>query len=119
MHQYETYIYINFQQNRVNRSVIIVHTNLFAKKLQIANCINLQLALWISKNHAFRTCYSCWCYPLTDIQADFEFNWLIRHQITRKENILTDDRRTDRRTDGQTNDGRTDRRTNVAYYNNR
>ena len=31
MHHHETYMYINFQQNRGNRSVIIVHTNVFAK----------------------------------------------------------------------------------------
>ena len=36
------YMYIYFQQNWVNRSVITVHTNLFAK---IANCINLQLPI--------------------------------------------------------------------------
>ena len=41
MHHLETYMYINFQQNQVSRSDIIVHTNVFAKK--IANCINLQL----------------------------------------------------------------------------
>ena len=45
----KTYMYINFQQNRVCRSVKIVHTNL------VANCINLQLAIRIFKNHAFRT----------------------------------------------------------------
>ena len=27
----KTYMYINFQQNRVSRSVITVHTNVFAK----------------------------------------------------------------------------------------
>ena len=31
MHHYETYMYINFQQNRANRSVITVHTNVFEK----------------------------------------------------------------------------------------
>ena len=49
MHHHETYMYINFQQNRVSRSVKTVHTNLFA------NYINLQLAIRILKNHAFRT----------------------------------------------------------------
>ena len=99
-------MYINFQQNRADRSVITVHTNVFAKKSQVAlicnyqyffkknrlfqtylivkrtcisifskivlvaqskpctqiylqkysNCINLQLAIRISKHHAFRTC---------------------------------------------------------------
>ena len=28
MHHHKTYMYINFQQNRANRSVISVHTNL-------------------------------------------------------------------------------------------
>ena len=41
MHHRKTYLYINFQQNRVSRSVKNVHTYLFAKK--IAGCINLQL----------------------------------------------------------------------------
>ena len=50
MHHHKTYMYINFQQNRANRSVITVHTNLFAK---IANCINLQLTIRILKNHVF------------------------------------------------------------------
>ena len=36
MNHHETYMYINFQQNRVNRSVIIVHINVFAKKSQVA-----------------------------------------------------------------------------------
>ena len=46
----KTYMYINFQQNRVNRTVKTVHTNVFEKN---ANCINLQLAIRISKNDAF------------------------------------------------------------------
>ena len=41
MHHRKTYIYINFQQNRVCRSVKTVHTNLFAK---------------ICKLHKFATC---------------------------------------------------------------
>ena len=36
IHPHNTYMYINFQQNRVNRSVITVHTNVFAKKSQLA-----------------------------------------------------------------------------------
>ena len=46
MHHRKTYMYINFQQNQVNRSVISVHTNLFA---EIASCINLQLLIVILK----------------------------------------------------------------------
>ena len=44
MHHHETYMSINFQQNRVGRSVKTVHTNLFAK---IASCINMQLRIVI------------------------------------------------------------------------
>ena len=35
MHHHKTYMYINFQQNLVNRSVITVHTIVFAKKSQV------------------------------------------------------------------------------------
>ena len=54
MHHHKTYMHINVQQNRVNRSVITVHTNLFAK--HIASCINLQLPIRILKNPSFQTC---------------------------------------------------------------
>ena len=106
MRHRKTYMYINFQQNRVIRSVKTVRTNIFAKNCElhtfaatnsiflnqllktciiikrtcillsfsksvlvdqskpctqiylqkIRNCINLQLAIRILKNHAFRTC---------------------------------------------------------------
>ena len=35
MHHHKTYMYINFKQNWVNRSVITVHTNLFAKNRKL------------------------------------------------------------------------------------
>ena len=35
MHHRKTYMYINFQQNRVSRSVKNVHTNLFAKNRKL------------------------------------------------------------------------------------
>ena len=35
MHHLETYMYINFQQNRDSRSVKTVHTNLFAKNCNL------------------------------------------------------------------------------------
>ena len=35
MHHRKTYMYINFQQNRVSRSVKTVHTNLFAKNCKL------------------------------------------------------------------------------------
>ena len=50
MHHRKTYMYINFQQNRVSRSVKTVHTNLFNK---IVNSIIFLLAIRISKNRAF------------------------------------------------------------------
>ena len=68
MHHRITYLYINFQQNRVSRSVKTVHTSLFA------NCINLQLAIRISKKSRLSDMH----YPLTDIQADFELNRPVR-----------------------------------------
>ena len=76
-------MHINFQ-NRVNRSVKTVHTNLFAK-----NC----------KLHKFATCnynfeksrLSDMHYPLSDIQADFEINRPVSIKIPRKEIISTDD----------------------------
>ena len=43
MHHRTTYVHSNFQQSRVSRSVKTVHTNIFAKKLQIAQIYNLQL----------------------------------------------------------------------------
>ena len=33
IHHYKTYMYINFQQNRVSRIVKTLHTNIFSKKL--------------------------------------------------------------------------------------
>ena len=81
MHHHKTYMYINFQQNRVSRPVKTVHTNLFAKYCKL---------------HKFATCnlnfeksrLSDMHYPLTDIQADFEINRLIRYQITAKRNYF-------------------------------
>ena len=70
MHHRKTYMYINFQQNWVSRSVKTVHTNLFAEKCKL---------------HKFAT----------DMQAYFEINQLIRFQITTKRNCFH--RRTDRR----------------------
>ena len=95
MYQRKTYMHIKFQQNRVSSLVKTVHTNLFSKK--IANCIILQLAIRILKNHAFRTCTMSKHvhHVQTDIEADFGINWPIRRQITAKRNYLH--RRTDRR----------------------
>ena len=73
MHHRKTYMYIKFRQNRVNRSVITVHTNLFALKCKL---------------HKFAIC----------ILADFEINRPIsnRYQITEKKITSRHDKRTDR-----------------------
>ena len=72
-------------------------TQIYLQK--IANYINLQLAIRISKSHTFRTCTT----PLMDIQADFEINRPIRYLIAAKRNYFhRRQTETDRRTDGQT-----------------
>ena len=93
MHHRITYLYINFQQNRVSRSVKTVHTNLFAK-----NCKLMQLAIRISKNQAFRTCTT----PSRTFRPILRSIGLLDNELPRRENIFTDDRRTYTRTDGQT-----------------
>ena len=55
MHHQKTYMYINFQQNRVCRSVITVHTNACIRQ-KITSFINLQLPIEIFKNRLFQTC---------------------------------------------------------------
>ena len=152
MRNHKTYMYINFQQNRVKTQVMTVLTSIFAKKIascinlqlpiiifknrrfqtciivkstctsifskiglvdqskpctqiylqKIANCINLQLAIRISKNHAFQTCTT----PSRTFRPILRSIGLLDNELPRKENISTDDRRTDRRTD-------------VAHDNNR
>ena len=89
-------------------------TQIYLQK--IANCINLQLAIRISKNQAFRTCTT----PSRTFRPILSSIGLLGNELPRKEIISTDgrtdgqtdgqtDRRTDRRTDGRT-DRRTDRR---------
>ena len=80
MHHRITYLYINFQQNRVSRSVKTVHTSLFA------NCINLQLAIRILKNHAFRTCTT----PSRTFRPILSSIGLLGNELPRKEIISTD-----------------------------
>ena len=71
-------------------------TQIYLQKF--ANCINLQLAIRISKNHAFRTCTTL---PRTS-RSILRSIGLLDNELPRKEIIPTDDRRTDGRTDGQT-----------------
>ena len=100
-----TYLYINFQQNRASRSVKTVHTSLFA------NCINLQLAIKILKNHTFRTCTT----PSRTFRPILRLIGLLDNELPRKEIISTDDRRTDGQTDGRT-DGQTSRTTTIVVF---
>ena len=46
-------MYINFQHNRVNRSVLTVYINLFAKNRKLHN---FQLPIVIFKNQLLQTC---------------------------------------------------------------
>ena len=85
MHHRKRYMYINFQQNRVSRSVKTVDTNLFAK------FFNLPLAIRILKNHAFRTCTT----PSRTFRPILRSIGILDNELPRKEIISTDDRRTD------------------------
>ena len=98
MHHRITYLYINFQQNQVSRSVKTVHTIYLQK---FANCINLQLAIRILKNHAFRKCTT----PSQTFRPSLRSIGLLDNELPQKENISTDDRR---------RNGRTNRRTVVS-----
>ena len=84
MHHRKMYMYINFQQNRVSRSVKTVHTNVFTKICQLANRI--------SENHAFRTCTT----PSRTFRPILRSIGLLGNELPRKEIISTDER-TDRR----------------------
>ena len=105
---------INFFKNRFFETCIIVKrtcmsifseiglvdqskpcTQVYLQKF--ANCINLQLAIRISKNHAFRTCTT----PLRTFMLILRSIGLLDIEIPQKE-IISTDRRTDGRTDGQT-----------------
>ena len=102
MRDRKTYMYINFQQNWVNRTLKIVHTIFLPK-----NC----------KLHEFATCnsnlkksrLSDMHYPLTTFRPILGSIGLLDVRLPRKEIIYTDGR-TARQTDG---------RTDVAYDNNR
>ena len=68
------------------------------------NCINLQLAIRILKNHAYRTCTT----PSRTFRPILSSIGLLDNELPRKE-IISTDGQTDGQTDRQT-DGRTDRR---------
>ena len=97
MHHRKTYLYINFQQDRISRSVKTLHTKLCTQIYlqKFANCIDLQLATRISKNHTFRTCTT----PSRTFRPILRSIGLLDNELPRKEIISTDDRRTDGWTD--------------------
>ena len=68
-------------------------TQIYLQKF--ANCINLQHAIRISKNHAFRTCTT----PSRTFRSILTSIGLLDNELPRKEIISADDRRTDGRTD--------------------
>ena len=83
MHHRTTYMHSNFQQNRSNRSVKTVHTNLLAIQRKL---------------HKFATCNSNFeksrllhmHYSLSDIQANFGINRSVGYQVTAKRRQKTD-----------------------------
>ena len=60
MHRGKSYMYVNFQQNRVNRSISHNRAYKFIRK-KIASCINLQIPIQILKNPSFQTCIIVKC----------------------------------------------------------
>ena len=81
MHHRKTYMYNNFQQNRVSRSVKTVHTNLFAK------IFNLHKFAPCNSNFEKSRLSNMHC-PLTDIRADSEINRPVRYRNTVKRNYF-------------------------------
>ena len=70
MHHRKTYMYINFQQNRVSKSVIIVHTNVFAKK-------NRKLFKYATTNsNFFKLTLSDMYHRKTYMNIYFQLNWV-------------------------------------------
>ena len=105
MHLHKAYMYIDFQQNRVCRSVKTVHTNLFAqfRKLHKFATTNSNLKKNILDVHHHKT------YVYINFQKirlkHKSWPCLLDIKLPRKNDIDTDGRH-----DGQT-DGRTDKRT--------
>ena len=75
------YIYINFQHNRVCRSVKSVHIDIFAK---IASCINLQLPIIIFKESIMSDMHRRKAY----MYINFQQNWVGRSVKTVHINIF-------------------------------
>ena len=104
MHHRKTYMYINFQQNRVSIDQSKLCTQICLQRF--ANCINLQLAIRISKNHAFRTCTT----PSRTFRPISRSIGLldITNRLYREKKLFPQ----------LTTDGQTDRQTDVAHDNN-
>ena len=97
MHHHKTYMYINFQHNRVSKSISQNRAQKFCLQ-KFATCS------WNFENSPLSDMH----YPLTDIQADFEINRPVRYiEIPQKEIITTHDRRTD---------GQTSRTTTISSF---
>ena len=76
-------MHINFQQNRVNRSVITVHTSLFARKNR-KNRINLQLPIRILKKSFLLDMH----HRKTDMYINFQQNRVGRSDKTVHTNLF-------------------------------
>ena len=74
-------------------------TQIYLQKF--SSCINLQIAIIISKNHAFRTCTT----PSRTFRPIWRSIGLLENELTQKEIISTDDRRTDGQTSRATTIG--------------
>ena len=99
MHHRKTYMYINFQQNQVSRSVKTVHTNVFAK---------------ICKLHKFATCnYNFEKSRLSDMRYPSRTFRPILRSIGLLDYFHS--RQTDRRTDGR-RDGQTSRTITIGSF---
>ena len=68
MCHHKAYMYNNFQQNLVCRSIKTVHTNLFAKK--IGGCTNLQLQIINLKKSIMSNMHHCITYMYINFQPN-------------------------------------------------
>ena len=79
MHHRITYLYINFQQNRVSRSVKTVHTNLFTNLQIHLSFYNLLLHKFATCNSNFEKSFlSDMNHPISHFYANFKINRLSR-----------------------------------------
>ena len=98
-------MHVKYPLNRDNRFDKTVITKTYL------NCINLQLAIRILKNHAFRTC----TIPSRTFRPILRSIGLLDNELPRKKFISTDERRRDGQTDRRT-DGQTSRTTTIGSF---